>query len=143
MDNPPDQGDSWWFANHSEMILGWFVNHSKMNLEWFLVIHEPLWNDSGAILSDSWTTLKCFWGNSWWFMNHSEMILVLFANHSEMIPGWFLMICKPLKWFWDDSRCFACIPLWNDFGVVLGDSWTTLKWFWGNSRQISVICKSF
>ena len=88
-------GESLWFANHYEMIMGesqWFVNHSEMILgqimvihkpflKWFwgeywwtLVICEPFWNDSGANLSDSQTFLK-------WFMNHWESSQII-TNHT-------------------------------------------------------------
>ena len=76
---------SWWFMKNSEISLGqfsgilgnslWFVNHSEKflgkfsviqiktkislgNSWWFSLIHEPLWNFFGVILSDSPKYLK-------------------------------------------------------------------------------------
>ena len=57
-------GDSLWFTNQSKIILGWF-----------LVIHKPLWNN--------------FWGNSWWFANHSEI------NFGVILDDSF---CKMMSW---------------------------------------------
>ena len=78
--------DSWWFANHSEMILGNFL--------WFLVIYKKkIWNDCRVILSDLQTTLKWFLGDSWWF-----------ANHSEMNPVWFTPFCPFISKIWSLFR---------------------------------------
>ena len=60
-------------------------------LKWFLVIFEPLWNDPGVILGDSWTTLK-------------------------MILGWFSVIREPL---WNDSAAILG-DSWNTLKMILG-----------------------
>ena len=77
-----------------------------------------------------WFSAKLFWGNSWWFMNHSEIIL-----------GQFLKILSDLqislKLLWGDSQWFVnhCeIIFWSDswwFSVILGDSQVSLKSFLG------------
>ena len=82
-----------------------------------------------AILGDSQTTLKLFWADSRWF-----------ANHSELVLGWFSVILDnsqtTLKICLDDSWSFLVIhePFWNFFGVILSDSQTTLKFLRGDSQ---------
>ena len=97
-------GDSQWFANHSETFSGWFPNHSEIVFRWFLVIfkplwncfgaflviHAPLWNCFGMILSNSrgflvilGISLKLFWGDSWWFANHSVSFCKIMSWHND------------------------------------------------------------
>ena len=120
-------GDSQWFANQSEIVLGWF-----------LVIHKPLW--------------KHFWGNSWWFSVICKPLWKHFWGNS----WWFSVICKPLwKHFWGYSHWFLvilcdslCLTNQSEFfGAILSDSWwfanhSEWKHFWGDSWQFSVILES-
>ena len=127
------------------------------NSHWFLLIHEPLCNCLGVILSDyqwfvnhfkicaaiigdSQTTLKLFWGNYQWFANHSEFFWgnsQWFANHriflgmilgdlqtSLKFLGWFSVICQWLSLFWDDSWWFV-----NHSEIVL-------EWFSVNHEKL-------
>ena len=87
------------------------------------------------ILSNSYTILKWFLGDSQWF-----------ANHSEILHKWSLVICKPFlndswvifsdfQWFqWQFSVIHK--PFWNDSWVIFSDSQTILKWFLSDSQAI-------
>ena len=150
-------GDSWWFANQSEI-----------GMRWFLVIHESVWNWYGTILGDSWVGLRLIWDNSWWFMNRSEIFMVWFwvvlggswislksvwdnsrslTNQIEIVLRWFMVIHKSVwncfggilsnswwfmdQWLMNDSSMIH-ESVWNCYGAILGDSW----WFMNKSEIV-------
>ena len=94
----------------------------------FSMICEPLWNFSGVIHCNLWTTLKWFWGDSQTTMTFFQVILGdlqttlkwfwanfwWFTNHSEFFFRWFLVICEPL---WNDSGVI-CKPILNDAWII-------------------------
>ena len=165
-------GDSQWFSNQSEIVLGAILSDSW----WFSVICKPLWKhfwgDSQPFLVICEPLWKHFWGNSWWFsVIHESIVLGPFSiilsdlGTTENIFG---VICE-LVWncFWvilGDSQTtlktflgqFSMILgdlqislklFWGDswfiFGVILGDTWISLKLFWGDSQWFLVIHEPF
>ena len=140
----PFLNDSWvilkWFPNHSENhfrmvqelpriswessqnslritqesfqnVLRITKNYTRIICEWFKDLQELLENH-----------LRITWelpSDSWWSLNHSQMIL-----------EWYLVILKP---FWNDSHIILSIFLTKWF---LSDTLTILKWFLSNSSVI-------
>ena len=93
------------------------------------------WNDSWANLGDSRTILKWFLSKSWWFVNHSKMILERILV--ILIDSWTIL--KLIL----ESISVICKPFWNDFQAILGDSQTIQKWFFCESWWFLVIGKPF
>ena len=113
----------------------WPCYRSQTNSWWFMKHFEFF----GAILGDLWTTLKLFWGNSWWFATTLK-----FLGGGQLLvicePLWifelFLAILDDSWWFGNHSQQFQNQkPVWNYFGAILCDSWTSLNFL----GQFSVI----
>ena len=150
----PFWNDSGANLSDSQIILKWCCAGVNLGdlltiLKWLgqiWVIREPFWNDSGVNLSDSWTILKWSWSESWWLMNHSEMILEqisLNPSDSQTILKWFVnqessCILTNHTWF---KRGRANLPeyIYEDSWGISSDShwitWIESQGFALNHRQ--------